>query len=56
MRCPQEKRPTWMNFEAATEYLLNEIKPNDVLIVFSAGDATQVSQSVYQQLAAKEIG
>lgn len=44
------------DFEAATEYLLNEIKPNDVLIVFSAGDATQVSQSVYQQLAAKEIG
>ncbi|MBG0788089.1 MAG: UDP-N-acetylmuramate--L-alanine ligase [Anaerolineaceae bacterium] len=44
------------DFGAATDYLLKEIKPDDVLIVFSAGDATQVSQSVYQQLAAKEIG
>ncbi|QRN83356.1 UDP-N-acetylmuramate--L-alanine ligase [Chloroflexota bacterium] len=44
------------DFGAATEYLLQEIKPNDVLIIFSAGDATQVSQSVYQQLTAKEIG
>jgi UDP-N-acetylmuramate--alanine ligase len=53
---PECKATYLDDFEAATDYLLKEIKPGDILIVFSAGDATQVSQSVFQQLAAKELG
>ncbi len=38
------------DFRTATNYLLQEVKPGDILIVFSAGDATQVSQAVLQEL------
>jgi UDP-N-acetylmuramate--alanine ligase len=44
------------NFEVATKTLLRELTSGDVLIVFSAGDATQVSQAVYRQLTMKERG
>jgi UDP-N-acetylmuramate--alanine ligase len=44
------------NFEVATKTLLRELTSGDVLIVFSAGDATQVSQAVYEQLSKKERG
>lgn len=44
------------DFETAADYLLQEIAPGDILIVFSAGDATNVSQAVYQQLMMKERG
>jgi len=53
---PAGKAAYLPNFEAATDYLIEKIRPGDILIVFSAGDATQVSQSVYQQLATKELG
>ena len=53
---PDGKAAYLDNFQAAANYLLKEIAPGDVLIVFSAGDATQVSQAVYQQLAMKERG
>ncbi len=44
------------DFETAADYLLKEIAPGDILIVFSAGDATKVSQAVYQALLMKERG
>ncbi len=37
-------------FEAATRLLLDELRSEDVLIVFSAGDATQISQKVVKLL------
>lgn len=53
---PEGKAIYLDDFEVATDYLLHEIIPGDILIVFSAGDATKVSQSVFQQRNAKEPG
>ncbi|MBG0771907.1 MAG: UDP-N-acetylmuramate--L-alanine ligase, partial [Anaerolineaceae bacterium] len=47
---PADKAAYLNDFETATNYLLQEIKPGDILIVFSAGDATQVSQAVLREL------
>jgi UDP-N-acetylmuramate--alanine ligase len=38
------------NMADATTFLLAEIKPNDLVIVFSAGDATKLSREVLREL------
>ena len=38
------------NMETATNFLLTELKPNDLVIVFSAGDATHLSRDVLREL------
>jgi len=38
------------NMEDATNFLLAELKPNDLVIVFSAGDATKISRDVLREL------
>jgi len=46
------------DFDSASAYLLQELQPRDVLIVFSAGDATQLSQDIMlglSQTEAKEM-
>ena len=50
---PAGKAAYMEDFGTAADYLLKEIKPGDILIVFSAGDATQVSQAVLQELGRK---
>ena len=47
---PAEKAAYAENFEIATQYLLNNLAAGDIVIVFSAGDATQLSQMVFTQL------
>ncbi|MCB2178854.1 UDP-N-acetylmuramate--L-alanine ligase [bacterium] len=42
------------SLDAVTEFLLNEVAGGDVVIVFSAGDATQVSRGVLAELQAGE--
>lgn len=37
-------------FEEATQFLLSALKPDDLMILFSAGDATQVSKNVLKAL------
>ena len=39
---------------SATQYLLEQLQPGDVLLVLSAGDADQVSASVYAELKSQE--
>lgn len=41
-------------FEEAIEYLLKQLKPGDVMIVFSAGDAIEVSRAVLAGLQERE--
>ena len=38
------------NMETATNFLLTELKSNDLVIVFSAGDATKLSRNVLREL------
>ncbi len=55
---PEGKAVYRERFEEAASELANELRSGDVLIVFSAGDATQVSQSVLmklQELVEKEM-
>lgn len=40
----------------ATEYLLAQLQPGDVLLVLSAGDADQISAAVYAELRSVEDG
>jgi len=47
---PDAKADYFADFDAATAFLLNELAPGDVAIVFSAGDATEVSQAVLDGL------
>jgi len=39
---------------SATQYLLEQLQPGDVLLVLSAGDADQISASVYAELKSQE--
>jgi len=51
------KRPTAFfapTFAEATQYLLQELKPGDVLLVLSAGDADQISANVFSGLKNRE--
>ena len=41
-------------FEAAAEYLLKNLVADDIMIIFSAGDAIQLSQMVLENLARRE--
>jgi len=41
--------------QAATDLLLAELKPGDVVLVLSAGDADQISASVYAELKQREV-
>jgi UDP-N-acetylmuramate--alanine ligase len=47
---PKEKATYIADFGTAADYLLSNLKPTDVAIFFSAGDATEVSQSVLHGL------
>ncbi len=47
---PPEKATYLADFTTASAFLLKNLVPNDVVIVFSAGDATQVSQAVLNGL------
>ena len=47
---PKDKAKYCDTFESAKTYLLEQLMPGDVMIVFSAGDATEVSQAVLQSL------
>ncbi len=38
------------NMDKAANFLLTELKPNDLVIVFSAGDATKLSRDVLREL------
>ncbi|HEY4692395.1 MAG TPA: hypothetical protein VIH16_03100, partial [Bellilinea sp.] len=38
----------------ATEYLLEQLQPGDVLLVLSAGDADQISAAVFAELKSVE--
>lgn len=40
------------HFDAITDYLLKELRPKDVLVVLSAGDAVLISQTIYESLSA----
>jgi UDP-N-acetylmuramate-alanine ligase len=42
------------NFDLAADYLLQNLTKGDVAIVFSAGDATQLSKSVLNCLQQRE--
>ena len=51
---PKEKAMYCESFEAASAFLLEKLLPGDVMIVFSAGDATEVSQAVLNGLRQRE--
>jgi UDP-N-acetylmuramate--alanine ligase len=42
------------NFDLAAEHLINNLASGDIAIVFSAGDATQLSQAVVSKLRQRE--
>lgn len=44
------------DFELALEYLLDNLASDDVVIVFSAGDATELSRKLLKTLEQQEIG
>ncbi|HCU56729.1 MAG TPA: UDP-N-acetylmuramate--L-alanine ligase [Anaerolineaceae bacterium] len=51
---PKEKAMYCESFDAASAFLLEKLLPGDVMIVFSAGDATEVSQAVLNGLRQRE--
>lgn len=52
---PDEKAVYMEDFDAAHIYLLNHLDPGDMMIVFSAGDATKISQDVLKSLKENEV-
>jgi UDP-N-acetylmuramate-alanine ligase len=40
--------------EQAADFLLEELRPGDVVLVLSAGDATRISQRISQALSGAE--
>jgi len=40
--------------EETSEYLLKNLRPNDVLLVLSAGDANEINQRVLEGLAQQD--
>ncbi|MFW5713295.1 MAG: UDP-N-acetylmuramate--L-alanine ligase [Brevefilum sp.] len=48
---PEEKAVYLDDFTSAKAYLTENLEPGDVAIVFSAGDATEISQDVLARLA-----
>ncbi len=51
---PPEMAAYANDFEAAAEHLLNNLAAGDIVIVFSAGDATRLSQMLLKQLDQRE--
>ncbi|MBG0784977.1 MAG: UDP-N-acetylmuramate--L-alanine ligase [Anaerolineaceae bacterium] len=51
---PKDKAMYCESFDSATAFLLENLQPGDVMIVFSAGDATEVSQAVLNGLKQRE--
>ena len=51
---PKDKVTYCETFDAASAFLLEKLLPGDVMIVFSAGDATEVSQAVLNGLKQRE--
>jgi UDP-N-acetylmuramate--alanine ligase len=47
---PQEKARYFSSFDSAIQHLLKYLKAEDVLIIFSAGDATYISQAIGKSL------
>jgi UDP-N-acetylmuramate--alanine ligase len=43
------------DLKAATGYLLHQLRTGDLVIVFSAGDATQISAEVFEGLKQREV-
>jgi len=42
------------SLEDISNYLVEQLKPGDVMLVFSAGDAVQISKNVKSRLTQKE--
>jgi UDP-N-acetylmuramate--alanine ligase len=53
---PSAKASYAPDFDLAAEHLLANLVPGDIAIVFSAGDATQLSQLVLDKLRNRETG
>ncbi|MEA3326229.1 MAG: UDP-N-acetylmuramate--L-alanine ligase [Chloroflexota bacterium] len=51
---PTGKAKYIQEFSQAISFLLDNLQPNDVAIVFSAGDATKISKAVLNRLLQKE--
>ena len=51
---PENKALYAPSFELATNYLTNNLTPGDIVIVFSAGDATKLSRVLLQMLHQNE--
>jgi UDP-N-acetylmuramate--alanine ligase len=49
----QPSRRFVRTLEAATEYLLQHVQPNDVVLVLSAGDADQISANLLARLGSE---
>ncbi len=47
---PADKAVYLEDFPSAKAYLMEHLEPGDIVIVFSAGDATEISRDVYEQL------
>jgi UDP-N-acetylmuramate--alanine ligase len=50
---PKGKADFIKEFKSAAEFLLNNLSPGDIVITFSAGDATLVSQDILAGLEKK---
>lgn len=51
---PEQKAEYADNFTQAKKYLFDNLSSNDVVIFFSAGDATQLSQMILEDLSQRE--
>jgi len=52
-KLPLHRAAYSQDLKSAKDYLLAELRPNDVVIFFSAGDATELSQAVLSELKRK---
>lgn len=55
-KLPPGKAEYIAEFDQAAAFLVENLQPDDAAIIFSAGDATQVSQVVYKQLSQVQQG
>jgi len=55
-KLPPGKAEYQVEFDRAAAFLVENLQPDDAAIIFSAGDATKVSQAVYKQLSQTEQG
>jgi len=52
---PHDKAKLVNELDETANYLLESVKPGDVVIVFSAGDAVEVSAQLFADLSQKEL-